>query len=79
MTNIREQIGWLRDNSNHGCLGGYSEIADTMEKMLDVVESIADIVNDSNGVVGFHLNGEVAEWDEFDLPEVLATLESDEK
>lgn len=28
-----------------------------------------DLRDESRGVTGFHLNGAIAEWDEFDLPE----------
>ena len=39
--------------------------------MRDVAKEIDGIVAESRGVDGFHLNGDVAEWGEFDLPTLL--------
>ena len=33
---------------------------------LEALEGFANIINDSQGVKGYHLNGDIAEWDEFD-------------
>jgi len=38
-----------------------------LEAALKVYE---DIVADSNGVDGYHLNGDIALWDEFELPAI---------
>lgn len=40
-------------------------------KLLAVSREITGIVNDSQGVAGYHLNGAVATWDEFDLSKAL--------
>lgn len=41
----------------------HNDVATDMEEAL---ENLLFIVNDSQGVIGFHLNGEVATWDEFE-------------
>lgn len=44
-------------------------------ELYEALSRMIDIVNDSQGVVGYHLNGDIAEWDEFDDIEVaLAAL-----
>lgn len=35
-------------------------------ELLKALEGMLDIVGDSAGVAGYHRNGDVAEWDEFD-------------
>lgn len=35
-------------------------------ELLKALVGVLNIVNESTGVQGYHLNGEVAEWDEFD-------------
>ena len=34
--------------------------------LLEALTNILKIVEDSEGVVGYHLNGDTAKWDEFD-------------
>lgn len=36
------------------------------EELLEVLKGMVAIVDDSRGVAGYHLNGDTAEWDEFD-------------
>ncbi|MER2492361.1 hypothetical protein [Catenovulum sediminis] len=38
-----------------------------LREMLAKIETFEEIVNNSTGVAGFHQNGDVAEWGEFDL------------
>jgi len=43
---------------------------DAIEKLPEMVEALAAFVGiaaDSNGVIGWHLNGDPASWDELDL------------
>ena len=35
-------------------------------ELLEALTNILKIVEDSEGVVGYHLNGDTAKWDEFD-------------
>lgn len=35
-------------------------------EMLEVLEGLIAVIGDSKGVAGYHLNGDTAEWDEFD-------------
>lgn len=42
--------------------------------LLDALRGLLAIVSDSDGVAGYHRNGEVAAWDEF--PEVAAALDA---
>lgn len=34
--------------------------------LLDALTNILNIMNDSEGVAGYHLNGDIAKWDEFE-------------
>ena len=43
----------------------------TVEELLDKLELI---VNDSHGVDGFHLNGDIATWDELEVPSILQSI-----
>lgn len=36
-------------------------------EMLEALQEIADIVLESQGIAGYHLNGEVADWDSLNL------------
>ena len=36
------------------------------DELLAALQGMIDIASDSQGVAGYHLNGEVAEWDEFE-------------
>lgn len=44
------------------------------EALLKALEGMVNIVSDSNGVVGYHLNGDIAEWDEFEEVETARAL-----
>jgi hypothetical protein len=46
----------------------YAQIEQQRDKLLAALESLLLITADSEGVAGYHLNGAVANWDEF--PEV---------
>ena len=35
-------------------------------ELYQAIDSLLAIVGDSQGVVGYHLNGDIAEWDEFE-------------
>lgn len=35
-------------------------------ELIKALESFLDLVGDSHGVSGYHLNGDIAEWDEFE-------------
>jgi hypothetical protein len=37
--------------------------------LREVLENLRSIISESKGVVGWHLNGDIAEWDEFGYPE----------
>lgn len=39
-----------------------------VERLQAALNAYEDIVTNSQGVAGWHLNGDVATWDEFDLP-----------
>ena len=34
--------------------------------LLNALIGVLNIMNDSEGVAGYHLNGDIAKWDEFD-------------
>ena len=35
-------------------------------ELLNALISVLNIMNDSEGVAGYHLNGDIAKWDEFE-------------
>lgn len=41
------------------------------------IQPYQDVISDSTGVVGYHLNGDVADWNEFDLPATLYDARAD--
>jgi hypothetical protein len=43
-----------------------STIAVQRDELLAALQGMIDIANDSQGVAGYHLNGEVADWGEFE-------------
>lgn len=45
-----------------------SEYLDTIVRLREALEWWRDLRDESHGVVGFHLNGNVAEWGEFEDP-----------
>lgn len=40
-------------------------------ELLETLEMMMGIIDDSRGVDGYHLNGAVAEWDEFEEVELV--------
>lgn len=44
------------------------------DALLDAMYAVQSVMNDSQGVVGWHKNGDIATWDEL-LPEVATALE----
>ena len=43
-----------------------SELNVERDELLAALQGMIDIANDSQGVAGYHLNGEVADWGEFE-------------
>lgn len=43
-----------------------AELQAQRDELLAALQGMLNIVNDSRGVAGYHLNGDTAEWDEFD-------------
>ena len=52
------------------------------ERLKNALKDILYIVDDSTGVAGYHLNGDVADWDEFveirNANQLISELEGDE-
>lgn len=45
------------------------------DQLLTALAGLLSIINDSRGVEGYHLNGDIATWDEFEeVEEARATL-----
>lgn len=44
-----------------------AELVTKCNRLTALVRSLVDLVDESKGVAGFHLNGDVAEWDEFEF------------
>ena len=44
----------------------FAQVQAQRDELLAALRGMLAIVNDSRGVAGYHLNGDTAEWDEFD-------------
>ena len=44
----------------------HNELTEHRDALLAALQGMIDIANDSQGVAGYHLNGEVADWGEFE-------------
>ena len=42
------------------------DVTEQRDALLAALQGMIDITNDSQGVAGYHLNGEVADWGEFE-------------
>ena len=49
-----------------GVLNGVAGLIAQRDELLAALEGVLAIVSDSTGVAGYHLNGDIADWDEFD-------------
>jgi len=38
----------------------------TVDELIEMLEWVQALTNESQGVAGWHLNGNIAEWDEFE-------------
>ncbi|AZO95253.1 hypothetical protein [Halocella sp. SP3-1] len=58
-----------------------AELIVVAPKMLEKLKEVLNIVEDSEGVVGYNLNGVIEQWDNFDeiaeIQELVNSLESD--
>ena len=51
--------------SHHEALHG--EASDEIERLLSELEAYREIARNSNGVAGWHLNGDIATWEELGI------------
>lgn len=49
-----------------GVLNGVASLIAQRDELLAALEGVLAVVGDSTGVAGYHLNGDIADWDEFD-------------
>ena len=49
-----------------GVLNGVAGLIAQRDELLAALEGVLAVVGDSTGVAGYHLNGAIADWDEFD-------------
>lgn len=47
-------------------INSHDELVQMNQELLAALEGLLDIVGDSDGVSGYHLNGDIAEWGEFE-------------
>ena len=47
-------------------INSHDELVQMNHELLAALEGLLDIVGDSDGVSGYHLNGDIAEWGEFE-------------
>lgn len=40
---------------------------EVFKEMVEALKSVKEIIQDSDGVAGYHLNGQIADWDELNL------------
>lgn len=52
----------------------YGGLVAAAPDMLRALESVLALINESFGVVGYHLNGEVAKWEELGIREELEAV-----
>lgn len=57
-----------------GDVGANARLIAAAPDLLEALKGVLAIVSDSQGVAGYHLNGNTAEWDEFD--EVDAAIDA---
>jgi len=54
-----------------------AELQETIYVMEELLRQWLDLRAESHGLVGYHLNGDIATWDEFDAPFVTETILAD--
>ena len=54
------------DNAQHDMILEVEHLKMQRDELLAALQGMIDIANDSQGVAGYHLNGEVADWGEFE-------------
>lgn len=47
-------------------INSHDELVEMNKELLAALDGMMSITCDSCGVVGYHLNGDIAEWDEFE-------------
>ena len=47
-------------------INSHDELVQMNQELLAALEGLLDIVGESDGVSGYHLNGDIAEWGEFE-------------
>ena len=47
-------------------INSHDELVEMNKELLAALEGLVSITCDSRGVVGYHLNGDIAEWGEFE-------------
>lgn len=56
------------------------EVTDQRDDLVTAAKAVLNIVNNSNGIDGWHMNGDIAHWGEFDefnaLEEAIAQTEN---
>ena len=56
----------------------YLQLKERYEYALELLGETAEIMGDSTGAAGFHLDGTTADWDEFDtFDDILELLKDD--
>lgn len=43
------------------------EFIEVFREMVEALKSVKEIIQDSDGIAGYHLNGQIADWDELNL------------
>lgn len=48
-----------------------AELKEINKELIEALEEIETFINNSVGIIGYHLNGSIAEWDDLDATRVI--------
>ena len=67
--NGESPVDWIQ-NSAHDAADLIVNLEQQRDELLAALRGLMAIANDSNGVSGYHLNGAIAEWEDFEEIEI---------
>jgi hypothetical protein len=88
MSNLRERVRELREVAETieatGALAWgvasaerrqlKAAFGDRAEAIVEALEALLDVVSESEGIIGYHLNGAIAPWAEFEFVDVAEAV-----
>ena len=70
LENLQSEYNEL-DRKNDQLEAEVERLRKEKERLMIVLNTINDIVSDSDGVAGYHLNGDIASWDSFGFMDAM--------